>query len=344
MKLTENQIRKYIAGAPNLQTALQQLYNSAPQADEVDFIYAMLHYFHNKKGCKFFKTHQQQVVNEKSNAQCEISDLLIISYSHRWPCMKVNFLQAKLAPFNNNAQGVISVKEDNYFKFHIDGTQYRLLKDLARIHPKNTGLPSNVLSDACSDSITSYGVFYKDGKKIEMAYEITQLLKPNSYSNVHGTSKSKVCVFDTTLDKYGQHFHGGCCDCCHPWRWECRCHGRIIPDLLSTISTQRFEEALFRFQIGSPLCGKLAIDFSNAILTSWSKNVEKTDFESFVTHIKPIWEEQELDNNRANERAGRRDDGNGDFPSSDLDIIKDFPAAPKYILLINVDSEHDGRE
>lgn len=344
MTLTEEQIKTFIAGASSLQVALQQLYNHAPHADEEDFFCAVMYHLENTGKCRVFKTHKHPVVNVRSGVPCEISDLLIIAYSHDKLAMKINFLQAKLIPFNDNKQGMMHVNGEEYFKFHLDGTQYRLLKDCPTIAPKQTGLPTNILSDAISDSITSYGIFYKNGNDIEMTYEITQLLKPHNISKIHANSGDRISYFDTTENKYGVNLRKVCCCHFHPWYYECcRRYWRSL-DLLSTVSADTFENALFHFQVGSPLCGQMAIDFVQAISTHFLAKEDTKDFDSFIKEATPLWDEQERIYRHYLEHDNRSNDNRGDDKYFNFGDIEDLSAAPKYILLINVDSEHSRRE
>lgn len=343
MKLSEQDIKQHIAGAKHLQEALQQLYNNAPTAQEVDYFCAMLYYLNNSPHCHLIETHQHSVGIQNTTAQCEISDLLLIAYSPRRAAMKINFLQAKLAKFGDNKQGLIrAANREEYFKFHMDGTQYRLLKDCPIIAPKSTGLPANILSDACSDSITSYGVFYKKGQNIEMAYEITQLLKPHNISKISIDSGDRICYFDTTQSKYGISLRRPVwCWRCDPLWYECPlcCIGHL--DLVSSLNSNLFERALLKFQIGSPLCGQLAIEFVNAIISRWNKNGEVADFERFAQESMPLWEEQEQIRRRHLERENR--DGEDGY-RREIRFDEDVNRVPKFILFINVDEEQERRD
>lgn len=344
MTLTEQQIKNFIAGAPSLQAALQQLYCQAPRSDEEDFFCAVMYHLGNTGKCRVFKTHKHPVVNVRSGVSCEISDLLLIAYSPKRTAMKINFLQAKLVPFNDNKQGRIHVNGEDYFKFHFDGTQYRLLKDCPIIQPKQTGLPANILSDAISDSITSYGVFYKNGNDIEMTYEITQLLKPHNISKIHANSNDRISYFDTIENKYGVNLRKNCCCHPHPWYYECCCRHWHSLDLLSTLSADTFEKSLFDFQVGSPMCGQVAIDFVQAISTNFLKKEDTKDFDSFIKEAILLWNEQEYIYRRYLEHENRGNDNIGEDKHHDFGDIEDLSAAPKYILLINVDSERNKRE
>ena len=334
MELSEQSIKQYIAGAKCLQEALQQLYNNTHTAQEVDYFRAMLYYLNNNPHCHLIETHKHLVGRPNTVVQCEISDLLMIAYSHKKSAMKINFLQAKLAKFGDSKQGLIhSTNGEKFLKFHMDGTQYRLLKDCPIINPKSTGLPRDILSDACSDSITSYGVFYEKDRNVEMAYEITQLLKPHNISKISIDSGDRVCYFDTIQPKYGITVRPPfCCRWCAPLWFECRQHFNLV----SSLSSNLFERAMLEFQIGSPLCGRLAIEFASTIISRWNRNGEVAGFESFAQSLMPLWEEQE-DTLRRYIVRGNRDgeDGEGREYMSD----ENANSATKYILIINVDAE-----
>lgn len=342
MELSEQNIKQYITGAKSIHEALQLLYNNAPAAQEVDYFRAMLYYLNNNPHSHLIETHKHLVGRLNKTIQCEISDLLLITYSPKRSAMKINFLQAKLAKFGDSKQGLIrTTNGEEFFKFHMDGTQYRLLKDCPIIDSKSTGLPPNILSNACSDSITSYGVFYKKNRNVEMAYEITQLLKPHNISKISINSGDRICYFDTIQPKYGitirQPFCGWWLD---PFLYDYHLRRATRLDLVSSLHSNLFEKALLNFQIGSPLCGQLAIEFVNAIISRWNKNGEVADFERFAQESMPLWEEQEQIRRRHLERENR--DGEDGYRER-LRFDERVTSAAKYILFINVDAEQDRR-
>lgn len=343
MELSKQKIKQYIAGAKCLQEALQQLYNNTPTAQEEDYFRAMLYYFNNNPHCHLIETHKHPIARQNTAVQCEISDLLLITYSPKRSAMKINFLQAKLAKFVDSKQGLIcSTSGEEFLKFHMDGTQYRLLKDCPIIDPKSTGLPPNILSDACSDSITSYGVFYMKNRNVEMAYEITQLLKPHNISKIAIDSGDRICYFDTIQPKYSTTLRRPvCCWWRDPLWHECHlyCIGHL--DLVSSLKSNLFERALLKFQIGSPLCGQLAIEFVNAIISRWNKNGEVADFERFAQESMPLWEELEQIRHRHLERGNR--DGEDGY-RREIRFDEDVNRVPKFILFINVDEEQERRD
>ena len=106
------------------------------------------------------------------------------------------------------------------------------------------------------------------------------------------------------------------------------------------MNSNLFERALLKFQIGSPLCGQLAIEFINAIISRWNKNGEVADFERFAQESMPLWEEQEQIR-RHLERENR--DGEDGYREG-LRFDERVTSAAKYILFINVDAEQDRRD
>ncbi|MBQ0090596.1 MAG: hypothetical protein KBT27_14820 [Prevotellaceae bacterium] len=288
---------------------------------EVEMFRSMLNYF-NGRGCRVIELHQHNIRNQRTKQECEISDLLIVSYSHRHPCcIKVTFLQAKRA-----TKGFGLTPNNTAFKFGIDTRQYTLLKDCPPINPLNTNLDPNILYDSCSPSITSYGVFYEQNQSLDFAYEVTQLLK--LINPVPATPRFRVCYFDSINDTYGivRWRNGLHCPC----RIGCCNHGYCTPDLLSTIDADSFEKALKEFQIGSPMCFEQHKSQIISILVEAKKRKktgnELSDFENFVL--------SNLDQYRpANEsRNNRRGD---DERINHDDIIGRLN--PSHIMLVNVD-------
>lgn len=343
MEIPEENIKQYIAGAKSLQEALQQLYQNAPAAQEVDYFRAVLFHLANKPECRLYETHQHPVAISNTNIQCEISDLLLVSYSPKRLAMKVNFLQAKLAKFGDSKQGLIrTTNGEEFLKFHMDGTQYRLLKDCPIIDPKSTGLPPNILSNACSDSITSYGVFYKQNRNVEMAYEITQLLKPHNISKISINSGDRICYFDTIQSKYGITIRQPFCGWWHdPFWYDYQLRRATRLDLVSSLYSNLFEKALLNFQIGSLLCGQLASNFANAMISRWNQNDELADFKRFAQESMSHWKRQEhIRRQYLDGMNGNREDGDREGLRFDERVT----SAAKYILFINVDAEQARRD
>lgn len=223
---------------------------------EVKLFRRMLEYFNGNPACTMLETHQSYVMYD-NNRRCEISDLMIVSYSAKYKCMKLTFLQAKCA--KRKGYGL----QDNGFKFILDNKQYHLLKNRPIIDPRSSGLAPTILRDACSSAISSYGVFYWERKdKINFGFEVTDLLQP---VNDDETTISKTCYFADIRDLHG----------CYPWWIDymrycgLKCVHCQVPqgcekkpccsnDLLSTIDVNCFESAIANFEIGSPICAECA--------------------------------------------------------------------------------------
>lgn len=234
---------------------LKEKINNVANADEVSLFEEMIKHFEEAKYCNVLKVHHENVKNMDTSLVCEIADLMIVSYSLEHRCMKLNFIQAKYAP---KCQSLTSP-----LKFKMDERQYYLLKACPEIKSQSIFLDANILKCSCSPSITAYGVFYRNGnKEIDFGYEVTQLLKPTNYGLVKGTpQKTRVCYFDTNDNlcgdvrwRVGMHesLCASCALCCRGG-FCCGCD-RCSHDLLSTISVEKFESALYKFEIGSPIC------------------------------------------------------------------------------------------
>ena len=290
-----------------LQIALQEAYNNN-NIDEVGLIDKMIQYFQNRPQCTTIKTHQHYVTYSNPPIKCEISDILFVSYSKHYPLMKINFLQAKKADFNNRKEGLVS--NNTKLKFSIDKNQYNLLKDRPEIEPSKTGLPKDILSSACNASITSYGVFYNASNSsktttVEFAFEITDLLQP--------TPKVTRACFGTIDTYYG-------CICNNKY---CHCYCWHEPNLLTTLDTDCFENALLNFQIGSPIEDEGAIHLAKAIEALLQKEGKSNhSFMQFMQKYEHLWKSSSNDNNKG----------------SDMDNFESLSSI-QYVVLVDIDNE-----
>lgn len=332
----DNTVMNNARKASCLQGALQvACSNNAHKVGEVELFRALLTYFADVKGCQICEVHGAKgkvgydMPNEK---RCEIADLLIVAYSHKMPCMKINFWQAKKANFLNQNVGLIKNGNDEHFRFVLDAVQYKLLKECPLIDSRKTGFPPNILSDSCSPEITSYGVFYKipNSSDVDMAFEITHFLRPESPIGITPKSSSRVCRFSTVESLYGgltwTHACGGT-SCPNLQPCECKqCNKHIRQeDLISTIHADEFEEALKSFRIGSPVCGSMALTIAQAVIAKYlPKEQDGKDFKEFVkTYL------------NGDTQDNWRDNG-GDRSNEVNDMFSKF-GAPKFLLLVNVD-------
>lgn len=155
---------------------------------------------------------------------CEISDLLIMSYSREINSWRATFWQAKkqgVSKWNNVAQNGTQLDFKGQFN------QW----DLLSRRPEVVGVktfkpPKDILSCFPSSSIGSYGVFYEKSGQIEVAHSIAEFISCPSPS-----TKSPTLAVNGYLEKYP--FQEG--------------------ELISTLTLDGFLTALFDFKIGSKL-------------------------------------------------------------------------------------------
>lgn len=317
---------------------------------EVKLFRRMLEYFNGNPACTMLETHQKYVRYD-NDKKCEISDLMIVNYSTKYKCMKLTFLQAKCA--KRKGYGLTPYG----FKFILDNKQYQLLKNRPIINPLSSGLAPNILHDACSPAISSYGVFYWDrNNKINFGFEVTDFLQP---ANNVETTNSKTCYFIDVDDIRG----------CYPFwiDYMCRCGLKCVDcqiplgcekkpccrhDLFSTIDVNCFESAVANFEIGSPICAECANacqpmqEIARSVFASvkavleYEKNngADMSAFNQFEAIFRATNDD---DNNRMEQRKDIHDYDWGDRNGSDEMEIAPFAA--KNILLINAD-EYEYRE
>lgn len=326
---------------PSLKAALN---DNTAQMGEVGLFRRMLEYFNSNPACAVLETHQKYVRFDNNQRKCEISDLMIVSYSTKYKCMKLTFLQAKCA--KREGYGLTY----NGFKFILDNKQYQLLKKRPVINPLSSGLSPTILHIACSPAISSYGVFYWDKHKdINFGFEVTDLLRP---VNEDETSSSKTCYFKDIGDIRGN----------YPWwvKYLCcvglKCVFCQTPkgcekkpccshDLFSTIDVNCFENALTHFEIGSPICAECVKacqpmqDIARTVFSSINaatKHKQNKDVDmSAFNHFETVFGSTGDGGNSVMERKVMRDYEGGDRNGDENNEIMSFAA--KNILLINAD-------
>lgn len=315
------QIQKAVKGANNLRHALAKVIAAGYAPIEVNLFRAMLAYFDQLPNCEVSEVHQHYVeyLNKaKNKTRCEIADLLVVSFSKQNHTMRATFIQAKRE---------VIPQPRNQFRFHLAANQYQLLRNCPIIDPKGSGLPANILHDACSDAISSYGVFYYDRGSCEFAYEITKMLRPTHPNRQTG---SMTCYFNTTNPIGGY-------PCRNPQQSIHYCgtpFGHCTPVLLSSIDTNDFEYALTRGVLGSPILGVLAtqlIDFI-ANLHSGKTSKHAQAFSNFIIDF------QEFFRNEGNEMhyiPNRRADDNY---RREWDVGNNIEwMLPRYVVLVDAD-------
>lgn len=335
-----------MAKTSNMYKNLKQALNTDTERfGEVGLFRRMLEYFNGNPACTMLETHQTYV-KYGNNRRCEISDLMIVNYSTKYKCMKLTFLQAKCA----KREGY-GLTKNNRFKFILDNKQYQLLKTRPIIDPLSSGLARNILHDACSPAISSYGVFYLDkNDDINFGFEVTDFLQP---ANDDENTSSKTCYFADIRDLHGC-YHWWldfmcCCDlkCVHCQVPQgCEKKPCCINDLLSTIDVNCFESAIANFGIGSPICAECAnacqpmqeiarsVFASVKAVSEYEKNngVDMSAFNQFEAIFRATNDD---DNNRTEWRKNIHDYDGGD--RNGREEIEITPFAAKNILLINAD-------
>lgn len=290
---------------------------------EVEMFRSMLAWFKKQPNCSVAELHKKTISNEDApnNPICEISDLLTICYSSKYRCAKIQFLQAKYMRDDVNIRGDVDM-----FRFYADSRQYRLLKDCPNISPRLSSLPSDILSNSCSPSITSYGVFYQDDQnQLNCAYEITQLIKPADPLQMNYERRSKLCYFDTKKDAYGflrwnKHrcFYHPCCFPCMDCDLCC-----LRQELISTLDVDTYADRLLKFQVGSPICGHRLADFASNLKELYNREEKKGKFTK-----------------RFNDFFNQFDGGDIELENRRYDFN---PIEPCAILLINFDGEQENK-
>lgn len=314
------QIQKAVKGANSLRHALAKVIAAGYAPIEVNLFRAMLAYFDQLPNCEVSEVHQHYIEyfnKAKNKTRCEIADLLVVSFSKQNHTMRATFIQAKRE---------VMPQPRNQFRFHLAANQYQLLLNCPIIDPKGTGLPANILHDACSDAISSYGVFYCDRGRCEFAYEITKMLRPSHPNRQTG---SMTCYFHT-INPIGGY------PCKNPQQSIHYCGtplGHCTPVLLSSIDTNDFECALTRGFLGSPILGVLAMQLIDFIANLHSGKTSKhaQAFSNFIIDFQEFLgnEENEMRNIPNHHDDDHRRDGDD---GNNIEWVM-----PRYVVLVDAD-------
>lgn len=193
------------------------------------------------------ETHQHYVCPQGVNGYCEISDVLFVIFSRKNNTLRMTHMQAKRKKITQK----ISLPLNNLraFEFTIDPKQYSLLH--WRLPFTNKGNSKYPVDTFCcpefSDSIASYGVFYmSQNNEWHIAYEVTSLVgnpshKKGVFYNVHDIGcylNSLWFLGYPSHQAWEDNYIKG--DNCQPRR-----------ELISTLSTQLFENELTHCHVGS---------------------------------------------------------------------------------------------
>ena len=171
--------------------------------------------------------------------RCEIADLLIITYASKERPLRATFWQAKKEPKSEWASSNSKVRQ---LDFKAQFNQW----DLLARRPKIDGVgkftpPTNLLSDARSSSIGTFGTFYERNGKIEVFHSVAEFV-----SCTNPNSKHPNFVSNGLLSRYSF----------------------ANQEAISRITLEEFLVALFGFQVGSIL---LPTSQSDAWLASYAQ-------------------------------------------------------------------------
>ena len=290
---------------------------------EVDLFDAMIGYFKSLPCAVVVgtdRTHQHKVTytplppyDTKWAAQIEkeISDVFFMVFSPSKHIARMTHLQAKLKdkrwPERNNA---------HVFSFKLDAGQYHMLHNRLEINDPKGVYPNDILSSPLySDSVSSYGVFYKDvNNDYDMAYEIASLISNPNPVPYKESGSTRVHSFATTEDLWGytnlkhklnqvdlSYFCPNCRHCC--------------PELLSTMQLKTFENELLKLHVGTRVDFDITTMKHLAQIFATNAKVTK-DFGAFIQSQEDIWKEYlNMDAiNRYHEDGGERGDGGNKHP------------------------------
>lgn len=205
--------------------------NTLPTVNEVDLFRLMANIFNTNTSKSAFvnEVHGQRGFIDYHSTfstglkKIEIADLLMIT-CNRWSNeIRICFIQAKY-------------RRRNYRRFLTFGAnlyQWELLKDKPNIIDNyNKGFPQNILNFSHFESITSFGIFYKDHLgQIDFLYTLPKHIQKRNLNKYQ------------TMD-----FYAGChCP-------NSRCLAGIMPDeTISTCSIDIFEREALACRIGAPI-------------------------------------------------------------------------------------------
>lgn len=251
-------LKDYINAWQNAQRNIERFHGKQmPQdPDEESLFNAMIDYFNSQPYATVVtgadKTHHHNVnyapfppYNNMPlwgpSVTKEISDVFIIVFSRRRDIARMTHLQAKLEKANGLDRNAGS------FVFKLDAGQYLMLHNRLPIHD-TTGLYSDD-AFSCplySDSIASYGVFYKDGNDYNMAYEIASLIyhsTPIIYTSKDQKENHNFATIQNLWGYFNVKYPGVPLFYLHPRHY--------FRELVSTIDIQTFERELYRVRVGA---------------------------------------------------------------------------------------------
>lgn len=217
-----------------MKSTLDAYFKRNPSCNEIDLFRAMNAHLSNHYATVFVdETHMHYVDYQSKVAgrkiRRELSDLWIISFSPNRGFARMTFLQAKYEKR--------CALKSMPFRFNGDYYQYELLSDRPLISDvSGYGFPANILSDADSDSVGSFGVFYyNSNNNLDFAYSVASDLHSNSVPS--GNCAKRVLYFSNL----------------HPNMTALGYTSKSGLEIWSTYDMDVFEYGLLQLLIGTPL-------------------------------------------------------------------------------------------
>lgn len=207
-------------------------------------------------------THQKYVCFDsimfKSKVRREISDLLIIMYSHKKREARMTFLQAK---YHRRPL-------EKPFCFHGTYLQYELLSERPTLY-SNTHFPEWILNFTQNDTIGTYGVFYKDAQgSYDLVYATASSIKCKTLPS--STTNDGVIMCIPNLEEQTPVFK------CFP--------GCMAPNLTASFGLDYFKDSILKLHIGAEIHHEreLLHFLKRAFLSQQQNDSVIIDFISFI--------------------------------------------------------------
>lgn len=177
----------------------------------------------------------------------EIADLLLITCNRRNNEIRLCFIQAKHRKGNFR----------KFLTFRANLFQWELLRDKPDIIDNyNKGFPSNILNFSSYQSITSFGIFYKDRQgQIDFLYTLPSHITPRN--------KKKIQTMDFFVS-------------CHCPNVNCL-KGKTLKETISTCSMDVFEQEALACRIGAPIDSSIRTYLANMLTSIRNNTTENND-------------------------------------------------------------------
>ncbi len=242
-------------------------YFQKEQCGEIGLFREMLRYLTTKYNCIFIdEVHQKYVEFDTLISNCkkkrELSDLWIITYSPILQKAKMTFLQAKFDKNTKIKSGILGFTGD-YFQYDLLSRRPHITKC-----SKKMNFPKTILSDAISDSVGSFGVFYFDSKnKIDFAFSVASDLSGKKKATCN--SKARKLYFNV-IGKSGT---------------KLKISKKTGIELRSCLNVDCFEYGLMNLFIGTPIEEDYnLIDFLEKYIGK-NLSVDLRDFTEFISQL-----------------------------------------------------------